>query len=59
MHVVYRWSCSLQSACLFLAQRLEELAQEEIRDYAEAVLILIKDIYPVSIKALVGKYSYA
>lgn len=59
MHVVYRWSCSLQSACLFLAQRLEELAQEEIRDYAEAVLVLIKDIYPVSIKSLVGKYSYA
>jgi len=59
MHVVYRWSCSLQSACLFLAQRLEELAQEEIREYAEAVLVLIKDIYPVSIKSLVGKYSYA
>jgi len=59
MHVVYRWSCSLQSACLFLVQRLEEQAQEEIRDYAEAVLHLIKDLYPVSIKALVGKYSYA
>lgn len=59
MHVVYRWSCSLQSVCLFLVQRLENQAQEEIRVYAEAVLDLIKDIYPVSIKALVGKYSYA
>lgn len=59
MHVVYRWSCSLQSACLFLVQRLENEAQEEIRNYAEAVLHLIKDIYPVSIQALVGKYSYA
>lgn len=59
MHVVYRWSCSLQSACLFLVQRLEEQSQEEIRVYAEATLELIKDIYPVSIKSLVGKYSYA
>lgn len=59
MHVVYRWSCSLQSACLFLSQRLEQTAQEEIRVYAEAVLDLIKDIYPVSIKALVGEFSYA
>ena len=59
MHVVYRWSASLQSVCLFLSQRLEEIAQEEIREYAEAVLTLVKDIYPVSIKALVGQYSYA
>lgn len=59
MHVVYRWSCSLQSVCLFLLQRLEEIAQEEIKEYAKAVLLLIKDIYPVSIKALIGEYSYA
>jgi len=59
MHVVYRWSCSLQSVCLFLVQRLEDLAQEEIRKYAEAVLMLVKDIYPVSVQSLVGKYSYA
>ena len=59
MHVVYRWSASLQSVCLFLVQRLEDQAQEEIRVYAEATLQLIKDIYPVSINALVGKYSYA
>jgi thymidylate synthase (FAD) len=59
MHVVYRWSASLQSVCLFLSQRLEEISQEEIREYAKAVLTLVKDIYPVSIKALVGQYSYA
>jgi thymidylate synthase (FAD) len=59
MHVVYRWSCSLQSVALFLVQRLEEQSQEEIREYAQAVLELVKDLYPVSIKALVGKYSYA
>jgi thymidylate synthase (FAD) len=59
MHVVYRWSASLQSVCLFLVQRLEEQSQEEIRVYAEATLALIKDIYPMSIKSLVGQYSYA
>jgi thymidylate synthase (FAD) len=59
MHVVYRWSCSLQSLCLFLVQRLEEQSQEEIRSYAEATLSLSKDLFPVSIKALVGKFSYA
>lgn len=59
MHVVYRWSCSLQSLCLFLVQRLENQSQEEIRVYAQAVLSLVKDLYPISIQALVGKYSYA
>lgn len=59
MHVVYRWSASLQSVCLFLVQRLEHQAQEEIRAYAEATLELIRDLYPISIKALLGKYSYA
>jgi thymidylate synthase (FAD) len=58
-HVVYRWSARLESVCLFLSQRLEEISQEEIREYAKAVLTLVKDIYPVSIKALVGQYSYA
>jgi thymidylate synthase ThyX len=42
-----------------LVQRLEEQSQEEIRVYAEATLALVKDLYPISIKALVGKYSYA
>jgi thymidylate synthase (FAD) len=59
MHVVYRWSCSLQSVCLFLQQRLEEQSQEEIRVYAQAVADLIKDIYPVSVNALVGKRVYS
>jgi thymidylate synthase (FAD) len=59
MHVVYRWSCSLQSVCLFLQQRLEEQSQEEIRVYAQAVAELIRDLYPVSVNALVGKRVYS
>jgi thymidylate synthase (FAD) len=59
MHVVYRWSCSLQSVGLFLAQRLEEQSQEEIRVYAQAVAELVRDLYPVSINALVGNRVYS
>jgi thymidylate synthase (FAD) len=59
MHVVYRWSASLQSVCLFLQQRLEEQSQEEIRVYAQAVAELIRDLYPVSVNALVGKRVYS
>jgi thymidylate synthase ThyX len=59
MHVVYRWSCSLQSVGLFLAQRLEEQSQEEIRVYAQAIAELVRDLYPVSINALVGSRVYS
>lgn len=55
MHVVYRWSCSLQSLALFLNQRLEEDAQKEIQAYAEAAFELVKDKFPVSIRLLTGK----
>ena len=59
MHVVYRWSCSLQSVGLFLAQRLEEQSKEEIRVYAQAIAELVRDLYPVSINALVGSRVYS
>lgn len=55
MYVVYRWSCSLQSACLFLSQRLEEDAQLEIREFARAVYDLIVDKFPVSVPLLAGR----
>lgn len=56
MHVVYRWSCSLQSIALFLNQRLSEDAQHEITAYAKAVEKLITPHFPVSISCLVGSY---
>lgn len=52
MYVNYRWSCSLQSAMLFLNQRLAEDSQVEIQEYAKAVYELIKDKFPISIKYL-------
>jgi thymidylate synthase (FAD) len=54
MYVIYRWSCSLQSACLFLNQRLQEDAQLEIKDYARAIYELILPKFPVSMNCLVN-----
>jgi len=56
MHVVYRWSCSLQSVALFLNQRLAQDAQHEITKYAEAVKDLISPHFPISLSSLVGSY---
>ncbi len=54
MYVIYRWSCSLQSAVLFLTQRLSEDSQVEIQKYASAVYDLIQPEFQMSIKALMG-----
>ncbi len=54
MHVVYRWSCSLQSVCLFLTQRLAEDSQVEIQEYAKAIHSLAKEKFPITIGRLVG-----
>lgn len=52
MHVIYRWSASLQSIALFLNQRLAEDSQKEIQEYARAVYSLIIEKFPVSIELL-------
>lgn len=54
MHVVYRWSCSLQSVCLFLTQRLAEDSQVEIQEYAKAIHFFAREKFPVTIGRLVG-----
>lgn len=55
LYVNYRWSCSLQSVCLFLTQRLDEGAQSEISDYAKAVYGLIQPLFPVTVNSFVGE----
>lgn len=52
MHVVYRWSCSLQSFALFLSQRLSEDSQKEIQQYATAAKQLAIEKFPLSIELL-------
>lgn len=54
MHVIYRWSCSLQSVCLFLTQRLAEDSQVEIQEYAKAIHLFAKEKFPITIGRLVG-----
>lgn len=53
MYVRYYWTCSLQSVCHFLNQRLAHDSQVEIQAYAKAVLELVKPMFPVSVGELV------
>lgn len=53
MHVVYRWSCSLQSVALFLNQRLAQESQWEIVEYARAIEQIITPYFPATIACLV------
>jgi thymidylate synthase (FAD) len=52
MYTSWYWTASLQAVCHFLRQRLKEDAQFEIREYAKAVLELVKERFPLSVKAL-------
>jgi len=54
MQIIYRWSCSVQSVCLFLTQRLAEDSQVEIREYAEAVRVFAEQKFPVTISRLIS-----
>lgn len=42
----WRWTASMQSVLLFLTERLDDHAQWEIRQYAQAVYLLIEPIIP-------------
>ena len=46
MYVRFWWTTSLQSVLHFLDLRLEEGAQWEIREYAKAVLAIVKEQFP-------------
>jgi thymidylate synthase (FAD) len=46
MYISWRWTASLVSVCHFLKERLEEKAQSEIRDYAQAIHTLLLQVYP-------------
>lgn len=53
LYVRYWWTGSLQSICHFLAQRLEEDSQVEIQEYAKAVLIIAKELFPTAVEQFV------
>lgn len=51
MYVRFWWTTSLQSVLHFLDLRLEEGAQWEIREYAKAVLTIVKEQFPAVLEA--------
>lgn len=51
LYVRWRWTASLQSVCHFLAQRMGDDAQAEIREYSEAVYSLVKPLFPHAVDA--------
>lgn len=53
MYVRWYWTASLQGVTHFLNQRLECDAQQEIQEYAKAVLEHVKVMFPESIKHFV------
>lgn len=53
LYVRWVWTGSLQAVAHFLKLRLNEDAQKEIRDYAEAVESLARRKFPYSLEALV------
>lgn len=53
MYTNYRWTCSLQSVCHFLQERLAHDAQLEIQLYAQAVRELVQPHFPKTLEKLV------
>lgn len=53
MYTNYRWTCSLQSVCHFLQERLAHDAQLEIQLYAQAVRELVEPHFPRTMEKLV------
>jgi thymidylate synthase (FAD) len=45
------WKCDLHNTLNFLSLRMDEHAQQEIRDYAHAMFALIKPIVPLTCEA--------
>lgn len=53
MYTNYRWTCSLQSVCHFLRERLAHDAQLEIQLYARAVRELVEPHFPKTLEKIV------
>jgi len=51
VYTEWYWKCDLHNTLHFLSLRMDEHAQQEIRDYAHAMFALIKPIVPISAEA--------
>ncbi|HBN96953.1 MAG TPA: FAD-dependent thymidylate synthase [Firmicutes bacterium] len=54
LYVRWVWTGSLQAVSHFLKLRLDDGAQKEIRDFAEAVEALTKEKFPLALEALLN-----
>jgi thymidylate synthase (FAD) len=53
VYTEWYWKCDLHNIFHFLSLRLDPHAQQEIRDYAQAMFALVKAIVPVAAEAFV------
>lgn len=53
VYTQWYWKCDLHNTLHFLALRMDEHAQQEIRDYANAMFALIQPIVPITAEAFV------
>ena len=51
VYTEWYWKCDLHNTLHFLSLRMDEHAQQEIRDYASAMFALIKPIVPIAAEA--------
>jgi thymidylate synthase (FAD) len=51
VYTEWYWKCDLHNILRFLSLRMDEHAQQEIRDYAKAMFELIRPIVPISAEA--------
>ncbi|NUQ51297.1 MAG: FAD-dependent thymidylate synthase [Phycisphaerales bacterium] len=51
MYTEWYWKCDLHNTLRFLGLRIDSHAQAEIRDYATAMLALLREIVPITVEA--------
>jgi thymidylate synthase (FAD) len=51
VYTEWYWKCDLHNIFHFLSLRMDEHAQQEIRDYANAMFALIQPIVPIAAEA--------
>ncbi len=53
VYTEWYWKCDLHNVLHFLALRMDRHAQKEIRDYAEAMFALVRELAPLTAEAFV------
>lgn len=51
LYTSYYWTVNVRSLMNFLRLRLDQHAQEEIRKYAEAIMVIFKEKFPITANA--------